>query len=183
MLAAAVPVAAAGLLGQRVHQQDALRRLAGHDQPLHALEIPARLVLGVGRRARRERFEEAVAPGSRMAGGAPCIAFSRARQNRLHARLERLVIKALDGRRALALTHAASVCHSDRLRRPVLTTAVPVAATGLFRERIHQQDALRRLAGHDETLHPIEVPARLLVAVGRGAGRERLEKTVAAARE
>jgi hypothetical protein len=63
----------------------------------------------------------------------------------------------------------------------VLSAAVPVATARFFRERVGQEDALERVTGDDELLHALEIPARLLFGVRRGARGERFEIRVAAA--
>ena len=65
------------------------------------------------------------------------------------------------------------------LRLPVLAARVPVATTGLFDQRVHQQDALGRRARHDQPPHPLEVALRLLLIVVVPSRRQRLEIGVA----
>src|SRR5688572_6123800 len=54
VLASTVPVAAACLFGKRVHEQWALQRRRGNDEPLNALEITPRLFLVVRIASRRQ---------------------------------------------------------------------------------------------------------------------------------
>src|SRR5438128_908242 len=57
VLSALVPCRTAGLSRERIREQDALERFARNDQPRDAIEIAARLILGPGRGARRQRLE------------------------------------------------------------------------------------------------------------------------------
>src|SRR4051812_37832858 len=57
VLAAIVVEVAAGLLGQRVHEQPALGHAARHDHPLHSLEVLARVLVAPGCAARGQRLE------------------------------------------------------------------------------------------------------------------------------
>jgi len=75
MLAAAMPMAAAGLLGKGVGQEHALQRLSGHDEPLNAIEIPARLLFRIVRGSGRKRLEKTIAARARVTRGASGVAF------------------------------------------------------------------------------------------------------------
>ena len=109
MFAAAVPVASARRFSERVHQQDALERFARRDKPCHTIEIPSRLLLGVGRAAGRQRLEIRVAAAARMAGRAARVAFPRARENRLNPGFEHLVVQRRGRRRGWRLLSARRV--------------------------------------------------------------------------
>ena len=47
-----------------------------------------------------------------------------------------------------------------------------MTSTGIFCERVHEQQALFWRAWDDEPLDAIEIPAALLIGVGLGAGRQ-----------
>jgi hypothetical protein len=63
----------------------------------------------------------------------------------------------------------------------VLSPAVPVAAPGLFRQRIGEEKALQRFPGNHDALNALEIPASLFVGIYAGAWGQRLEEAVASA--
>src|SRR5258705_560220 len=67
------------------------------------------------------------------------------------------------------------------LRMPVLADLVPRRAARVRIQRVDQQDALERVARHDEARHAVEIAARLILAIG-AAWRQRLEGTSGATR-
>src|SRR5258705_6850810 len=67
------------------------------------------------------------------------------------------------------------------LRMPVLADLVPRRAARVRIQRIDQQDALERVARHDEARHAVEIAPRLILAVGAAWG-QRLEVTSGATR-
>ena len=92
VFAAVMERIAAGFFGQRMDQQAALPRIAGQDFRPHDLEVLARLLVGPGRRTGSERLQ----PQRRAAGvarDAAGVARPLGEENRLHARLEELVIQ------------------------------------------------------------------------------------------
>ena len=133
--------------------------------------------------AGRQRFEKTVAAAAGVTRDAPRISLPGAGQYRLHAGLEYVVIQA-----GLEVRHG-SRAHPRRqrpplrivLRHPVLSPTVPVAAPGLFSQRIGQQKALQRFSGNHDALNALEIPARLFVGIDGRAWRQRLEEAVAAA--
>src|SRR5206468_11287111 len=91
------PRRTAGFGSQRIEQEDALERLARHDEPRDAIEITARLILRIARTSRRQRLE-VPAGAAGMTGAAPGVARARSGQDRLHLRLEDVVIELWRGR-------------------------------------------------------------------------------------
>ena len=76
-----MPVASTSLLGQRVDQERALERFPRYDQPLDALEVTLRLLLGVRRTPRRKRLQVTVAATAGVAGDAARVSCARARED------------------------------------------------------------------------------------------------------
>jgi hypothetical protein len=93
VLPAAVPVTAAGLLGQRIEQKHALHWLSGNHEALHALKIPARLLFRIGCRARSQGLEKTVSTRARMTRGAAGVAFTRAGEYWEDASFENLEVE------------------------------------------------------------------------------------------
>src|SRR5262249_60096740 len=84
VLAAAVKEVAAGLLGQRMDQQHALHA-AGHDDPLHRLEVLARLLVVPRGAALRQRLQPERRAGTVARDAAP-MARTLGDEDRLHLR-------------------------------------------------------------------------------------------------
>src|SRR6185295_11014810 len=94
VLASAVPVASPCLLVKRVDEQQALERVSGNDEPLHALEVAPRLVLIVGGAPRRQLLQITVPAAARMAGNASGVALARAGEDWLDAGPEDLEVQS-----------------------------------------------------------------------------------------
>ena len=94
VLSAAVPVAASSLFSQRIGQEKALQRFSGNHDALNALEVPARLFVGIDGRAWRQRLEEAVAAAAGMARDAAGVPLARAREYRKDTSPEDLEVEA-----------------------------------------------------------------------------------------
>ena len=99
VLAAAMPMAAAGFLCERIGQQYAFQGLSRHNEALDTIEVPPRLLFRVGRRTRSERLEKTVAAGARMTRRTPRVTFSGTRENGKHSSPEHVEVEA---RRAAA---------------------------------------------------------------------------------
>ena len=89
-----VPVAAPGLFSQRIGQEKTLQRFSRNHDALNALEIPARLFVGIYGRAWRQRLEEAVAAAARVARHAAGVSLARACEYRKDTSLEDLEVEA-----------------------------------------------------------------------------------------
>src|SRR5262245_56908425 len=88
---------AAGLLGERMHQQAAGHRIAGHDDSLPRLEVLPRLLDVPGGRALGQGDQARLAGG--MTGDAACVSRPLREEDRLDPRFEELEVERRRGRR------------------------------------------------------------------------------------
>ena len=91
--AAGVKHVAAALRGERMHQEPAHHRLAGIDQLRHHLEVLARLLVGPGFAAGRQRLELERAVVVGMADHAAGVPSLLLQEDRLDPRLVELVVQ------------------------------------------------------------------------------------------
>ena len=145
---------------ERLEQPSALNRIPGHNQALHNLEAPTRLLLRPGGAVRGTRRE-----ADRAAGVADCageLPVLRALDHVLDARAVELEVKlGLRGRREiLGWEHLDPLEHDLILRvarrLPVVTARVALA-TGLLRQWFRQEPAARGVRSVYEFRHDVIV--------------------------
>ena len=145
---------------ERLEQPPALNRIPGHDQALHDLEAPARLLLRQGGAVRGTRCEADRAAGvADRAGELPVL---RALDHVLDARAVELEVDLrLWGRREiLGREHLDPLEHDLILRvarRLPVATARVALATGLLRQRFRQEPAARGVRSVHELRHDVIV--------------------------
>ena len=155
-----VRVRPASVQVERLEQPSALNRIPGHNQALHDLEAPTRLLLRPGGAVRGTRREADRAAGvADRAGELPVL---RALDHVLDARAVELEVELrLRGRREiLGREHLDPLEHDLILRvarRLPVATARVALATGLLRQRFRQEPAARGVRSVHELRHDVIV--------------------------